>query len=137
MYVLLFDVFKHLLLRKTDALKICRKSKFLGKKIQRNALALKSKNIQGIFGKIFILALLSSAAFCIQSHVSDLFQIFLFRRTKFSHFDRILIASSKHWLFLILKGLSMSETPASFFFSGRARDRSPQKLWILFLIKSS
>ena len=102
-----------------------------------NALALKSKNVQGIFGKIFILALLSSAAFCIQSHVSDFFQIFLFRRTKFSHFDRILIASSKHWLFLILKGLSMSETPASFFFSGRARDRSPQKLWILFLIKSS
>ena len=58
MRVLLFDVFKHLLLRKT-----CRKSKFLGKKVQRNALALKSKKVKGIFGKTFILALLSSAVF--------------------------------------------------------------------------
>ena len=33
MYVLLFDVFKHLFLRKTDVLKACRKIKFLGKKI--------------------------------------------------------------------------------------------------------
>ena len=31
--VLLFDVFKYLLLRKTDVLKTCPKSKFLGKKI--------------------------------------------------------------------------------------------------------
>ena len=31
MSVLLFDVFKQLLLRKTDALKTCGKSKFLGK----------------------------------------------------------------------------------------------------------
>ena len=61
MGVLLFDVFKHLLLRKTDILKTCRKSKFLGKKIWRNALALKSKKVQGIFGKTFILALLSSS----------------------------------------------------------------------------
>ena len=30
---LLFDVFKHLLLRKTDVFKTCRKSKFLRKKI--------------------------------------------------------------------------------------------------------
>ena len=57
MCVLLFDVFKHLLLRKTDVLKTCRKSKFLGKKIWRNALALKSKKVQDIFGKTFILAL--------------------------------------------------------------------------------
>ena len=42
---------KHLLLRKTDVFKNCRKSKFLGKKIWRNALALKSKKVQGIFGK--------------------------------------------------------------------------------------
>ena len=41
MCVLLFDVFKHLLLRKTDILKICRKSEFLGKKIWRDALAWK------------------------------------------------------------------------------------------------
>ena len=73
MYVLLFDVFKHLLLRKTDVLKTCRKSKFLGKKIWRNALALKSKKVQGIFGKTFILALLSSAVFHLQNCVSDFF----------------------------------------------------------------
>ena len=57
MYVLLFDVFKHLLLRKTDVLKTCWKSKFLGKKTWRNALALKSKKVQGILGGKFILAL--------------------------------------------------------------------------------
>ena len=33
MRVLLFDVFKHLLLRKTEFLKTFRKSKFIGKKI--------------------------------------------------------------------------------------------------------
>ena len=53
---------KHLLLRKTDVLKICWTSKFFGKKICWNALALKSKKVQGIFGKTFILAL-SSAVF--------------------------------------------------------------------------
>ena len=71
MCVLLFDVFKHLLLRKTDVLKTCRKSKFLGKKIWRNALALKSKKVQGIFGETFILALLSSAVFRLEYRVSD------------------------------------------------------------------
>ena len=59
MCVLLFYIFKHLLLRKTDVLKTCWKSKFLGKKMWRNALALKSKKVQGIFGKKSILALLS------------------------------------------------------------------------------
>ena len=73
MCVLLLDLFKHLLLRKTDVLKTCRKSKFLGKKIRRNALALKSKKVQGIFGKTFILALLSSAVFRLQKRVSDFF----------------------------------------------------------------
>ena len=73
MCVFLFDVFKHLLLRKTDILKICQKSKLLGKKIWRNALALKSKKVQGIFGETFILALLSSAAFRPQKRVSDFF----------------------------------------------------------------
>ena len=43
--VLLFHVFKHLLLRKTDVLKTCQKSKFLGKKLWRNALASKSKKV--------------------------------------------------------------------------------------------
>ena len=33
MYVLLFDFFKHLLLRKTEVLKTCRKSKFVRRKI--------------------------------------------------------------------------------------------------------
>ena len=73
MCVLLFDVFKHLLLRKTDILKICWKSKFLGKKIWRNALALKSEKVQGIFGKTFILPLLSSAVIALQNCVSDFF----------------------------------------------------------------
>ena len=73
MSVLLFDFFKHLVLRKTCILKTCRKKKFLGKKFGRNALALKSKKVQGIFRKMFILALLSSAVFCLQNRVSDFF----------------------------------------------------------------
>ena len=73
MCVVLFDVFKHLLLKKTDVLKTCRKNKFLGKKIWRNAVALKSKKVQGIFGKTSILALLSSAVFCLQNCVSDFY----------------------------------------------------------------
>ena len=73
MCVLLFDVFKYLLLRKTDIVKTCRKSKFLGIPFWRHALALKSKMLQGIFGKMFILALLSSAVFCLQNCVSDFF----------------------------------------------------------------
>ena len=39
----------------------------------RNALTLKSKKVQGIFGETFILALLSSAVFRLQNHVSDFF----------------------------------------------------------------
>ena len=42
---------KHLLLRKTDFLKTCRKSKFLGMKIWRNARALKSKRYKVYWGK--------------------------------------------------------------------------------------
>ena len=44
---------------------------FLEKKIWRNALALKSKKVQGISGETFILALSSSAVFRLQNHVSD------------------------------------------------------------------
>ena len=73
MCVLLFDVFKYLLLRKTDVLKTCRKSKYLRKKIGRNALALKSKKVRGIFGETFILALLSSPVFGLQNRISDVF----------------------------------------------------------------
>ena len=67
MCVLLFDLFKHLLLRKTDVLKACRKSKFLGKKIRRNALALKSKKVQSISEKVYfgiIFSCLSSTKLC-------------------------------------------------------------------------
>ena len=49
---------------------------FLGKKILRNALALKSKKVQGIFGEMFILALSSSAVFRLQNHVSDFLDLF-------------------------------------------------------------
>ena len=80
MCVLLFDVFKNLLLRTADVLKTCGKSKFRGKKIRRNALDLKSKKVQGIFRKTFILALLSSAVFSLQNRVSDFFQFVLFGR---------------------------------------------------------
>ena len=50
--VLLFDVLKHLLLRKTYVLKTFRKSKFLGKGFEE-MLALKSKKVHGISGKKF------------------------------------------------------------------------------------
>ena len=76
MSVLLFDVFKYLLLRKTDVLKTCQKGEFLGKKIWRYALALKSKKVQSVFGKTFISALLSSAVFRLQNRVSIFLKIF-------------------------------------------------------------
>ena len=78
MCVVLFDVLKHLLLRKTDVLK----TKFLWEKTLRNALVLKSKKAQGIFGKTFILGLLSSAVFRLQNRVSDVFWIVLLGRWK-------------------------------------------------------
>ena len=59
--------------RKTDALKTCWKRKFLGEKIWRNALALKSKEVLGIIGKTFILALLCSAVLLLQNRVSGFF----------------------------------------------------------------
>ena len=46
---------------------------FLGKKIWRNALTLKSKKVQDISGGTFILALSSSAVFHLQNSVSDFF----------------------------------------------------------------
>ena len=63
MRALLFDAFKHLLLRKTDVLKPCRKSKFLGKKIWRNALALKSKKVEDIFQLSFVYKTMSQISF--------------------------------------------------------------------------
>ena len=73
MYVLLFDVFNHLLLKKSDVLETFRKSTFLGKKFLRKALALKSKKVQGIFRKTLILTLLSSTVFRLPNRVSDFF----------------------------------------------------------------
>ena len=73
MFVLLLGVFKHLLLRETDVLKTCRRSKFLGKKIWKYSPALKIKKVQGIFGKTFVLAPLSSAVFCLKKRVSGFF----------------------------------------------------------------
>ena len=82
MCALSFDVFKHLPMRKTDVLKTCGKSKFLGKKIWRNVLALKGKKVQSIFRKTFILALLSSAVFLLQNRASYFFKIVLLGREK-------------------------------------------------------
>ena len=70
MCVILFDVFKHLLLRETDVRKFCRKSKFLRKKICRNTLALRNKRVQGMLGKnvcfgIIIFSCLSSTKLCL------------------------------------------------------------------------
>ena len=71
MCVLLVYGFKHLLLRKTDVPKTCRKSKFLEKKTSRNAMALKSKKVQVIFGEtlnfeIIIFSCLSSTKQCLR-----------------------------------------------------------------------
>ena len=49
--------------KKTDVFKTSLIFVFLGKKLWRIALALKSKKVQGIFGQTFILALLFSAVF--------------------------------------------------------------------------
>ena len=54
---------------KTGIPKTCQKSKFLRKKIWRNALDLKSKKVQGIFGKhfgIISLSCLSSTKQCLR-----------------------------------------------------------------------
>ena len=53
---------------------------FLGKKIWKNALALKNKKIQGIFGGKFILELSSAAVFHLQNRASDFFWFVLLGR---------------------------------------------------------
>ena len=70
MCVLSFDLFKHLLLRKTDVLKTCRKRKFLGKKISRNALVLRRYIREDYTCIIYHLVLLSSAVFLTQNRIS-------------------------------------------------------------------
>ena len=79
MCVILSAAFKHVLLKKNNVLKTCRNSKFLGKKIWKNVRALNSKKVPGIFGKTFILALLSSVVFRVQNRVSDFFCFFFVR----------------------------------------------------------
>ena len=51
MCVLLFDVFEHLLLRKTDVLKTCRKSKFLQKKFGETHQLCRAKRYKVHLGK--------------------------------------------------------------------------------------
>ena len=53
--------------------KLVGKVNFSERKFEKNALALKGKKVQGIFGEMFILALLSSAVFRLQNRVSDFF----------------------------------------------------------------
>ena len=53
--------------------KLVGKVNFSERKFEKNALALKGKKVQGIFGEMFILALLSSAVFRLQSRVSGFF----------------------------------------------------------------
>ena len=61
------DVFKHLLLKKTDILSTCRKGKFFGKKIWRSALALKSKRHirENVYFGIIIFSCLSPTKQCL------------------------------------------------------------------------
>ena len=56
------------------------KINFSERKFEKNALALKGKKVQGIFGEMFILALLSSAVFRLKNRVSDFFKFVLLRR---------------------------------------------------------
>ena len=58
------------------------KLRFSRKENFKNALTLKRKKLQGIFGGTFILALSSSAVFCLENGVSDFFQIGLSGREK-------------------------------------------------------
>ena len=53
--------------------KLVEKVNFYGEKTWRNALALKSKEVQVLFGETFILALLSSAVFRLQNRHEDVF----------------------------------------------------------------
>ena len=66
---LTFQKCRNPVLRKTHVPFSQKSFHFLGKKIWRNALALKSKKMQGIFGETFILVLSSSAVFCLENPV--------------------------------------------------------------------
>ena len=71
MCVLLFDVFKHLLLEKTDILKICRKSKFLGEKNLKKCTIFEEQKgtrciRENVYFGIIIFSCLSSAKQCLR-----------------------------------------------------------------------
>ena len=70
-----------LLLRKNDILKTCNKKKNFGKKIWRNALSLKSKKAQDIFGETFILAYYLQLSFVYKT-MSQISFILFFREIK-------------------------------------------------------
>ena len=73
MCVLLFDVFKHLLLKELTFSKLAGKVHFSEKQFEKMHELLKSNKVQSIFEKTVILALLSLAAFRLQNRVSDFF----------------------------------------------------------------
>ena len=83
MFVLLFDVFNYLLLRKTDVLKTCQENKFLRKKIWINALALKSKKVQGIFRENLYFGIVIFSCLSSTKRVSVFFSSDLFRDRRF------------------------------------------------------
>ena len=68
---------KHVLLGKTDVLKTCRKTTHSKKKNLKKYTSFEEQKVQGIFRETFSLALLSSAAFCLQNRVSDFFKFVL------------------------------------------------------------
>ena len=76
---------KHLLLRKTDFSKLVGKVNFSENFFLRNAIALNSKKVQGIFGETFILASLSSVVFHLQNRVSAFFQFAFAQEIKDFH----------------------------------------------------
>ena len=53
--------------------KLVGKVNFLQRKVEKNALALKRKKVQGIFVEMVILALLPSTVFNLENCVSDFF----------------------------------------------------------------
>ena len=72
MCALLFNVFKPLLLRKTDVLKLVEKV-ISRKENLKKCTSFEEQKGTSIFGKTFILALLSSPVFRLQNRVSDFF----------------------------------------------------------------
>ena len=69
--VLLFDVFKHLLLRKNDALKTCRKNTFLGKRNMKKYSSFEEQKgtrytRENVYFCIIILSCLLSTKMCLR-----------------------------------------------------------------------